>query len=180
MLTLKKTAIISAVASLFGLGASFSVQAADFEDYARVVSVTPQVEQVNTPRQECNTAYETVQRQPQQQERSVGGSIVGGIAGGLLGAQVGNGNGRTAAAAVGAITGAIVGDRVENNNNNGNGGQPVYDQRQVRQCRMVDRWETRTTGYAVTYEYQRRNYTTVLPYDPGTRLKLQVSLTPRI
>lgn len=176
---LKKTAIISALASLFSVGASFSAQAAEFEDYARVVNVTPRVEQINTPRQECNTAYETVQRQPQPQERGAGGSIIGGIAGGLLGAQVGNGNGRTAAAAVGAITGAIVGDRVENNPNNNNS-QPVYDQRQVRQCRMVDNWETRTTGYAVTYEYQRRNYTTVLPYDPGSRLKLQVSLTPRI
>ncbi|MES2102911.1 MAG: glycine zipper 2TM domain-containing protein [Pseudomonadota bacterium] len=179
-LALKKTAIISATASILCLGASFSVQAADFEDYARVVSVTPQVEQINTPRQECNTAYETVQRQPQPQERNVGGSIIGGIAGGLLGAQVGGGSGRTVAAAAGAITGAVVGDRMENNQNNGNNGQPVYDQRQVRQCHMVDRWETRTTGYAVTYEYQRRNYTTVLPYDPGTRLKLQVSLTPRI
>ncbi|MES2069394.1 MAG: glycine zipper 2TM domain-containing protein [Pseudomonadota bacterium] len=175
----KKTAIISAAIGILGLGAALSAaHAADFEDYARVVSVTPQVEQVNTPRQECNTAYETVQRQPQQ-ERGVGGSIIGGIAGGLLGAQVGGGNGRTAAAAVGAITGAVVGDRVENNPNNGNG-QPVYDQRQVRQCHMVDRWETRTTGYAVTYEYQRRNYTTVMPYDPGSRIKLQVSLTPRI
>lgn len=178
--TAVKTAIVSATASIMTLGASFAAQAADFEDYARVVNVQPQVEQVNTPRQECNTAYETVQRQPQQQERGVGGSLIGGLAGGLLGAQVGGGNGRIAAAAAGAITGAVVGDRVENNNNNNGNGQPVYDQRQVRQCRMVDHWETRTTGYAVTYEYQRKNYTTVLPYDPGTRLKLQVSLTPRI
>ncbi|WP_394779398.1 glycine zipper 2TM domain-containing protein [Undibacterium sp.] len=177
-LIFNKNTIVSA-AALLGLTAGLSAQAADFEDYARVVSVQPQVEQVNTPRQECNTAVETVQRQPQQ-ERGIGGSIIGGIAGGLLGSTVGGGTGRTVAAAAGAITGAVVGDRVENNPNNNNNGQPVYDQRQVRQCHMVDRWETRTTGYAVTYEYQRKNYTTVLPYDPGARLKLLVSLTPRI
>ena len=82
------------------LTAGAAAQAADFEDYARVLSVTPQYEQVSTPRQECRTEYENVPRHSQRQERSNGGAIIGGIAGGLLGSQVGNGNGRVAAAAV--------------------------------------------------------------------------------
>jgi uncharacterized protein YcfJ len=169
--TLKQLSITTA---MLGLACSFStVQAADFEDYARVVNVTPQVEQINVPRQECRTEYETVQR---PQERSNSGGIIGGIAGGLLGSQVGGGNGRIAAAAAGAITGAIVGDRVDNNGNNG---QPTYDSRPVRQCRTVDNWQTRTNGYAVTYEYNGRTYTSVMPYDPGSRLRLHVALTPR-
>ena len=156
-------------------------RAADFDDYARVINVTPQLEQVNVPRQECRTEYETSQRQPQrEQERSAGGAIIGGLAGGLLGSQVGGGNGKIAAAAVGAITGAIIGDRADNGNNSYNNNQQGnYESRQVRQCRNIDNWETRTTGYAVTYEYGNRTYTSVMPYDPGSRIKLHVSLTPR-
>ncbi|MFZ6875226.1 glycine zipper 2TM domain-containing protein [Undibacterium sp. Di27W] len=176
----------SKAASLLAFAAVIpAAYAADFEDYARVVSVTPQVEQVNVPRQECRTEYETSQRnyprQQQQAERSNGGAIIGGLAGGLLGSQVGGGNGRIAAAAVGAVTGAIVGDRVDNNGNNGNNynNQPVYESRPVRQCRNIDSWETRNNGYAVTYEYHNRTYTSVMPYDPGSRLRIHVSLTPR-
>ena len=155
------------ILSFLALGAATAAGAADFEDYGRVLSVTPQVEQVNQPRQECRTEY--IQA---PQSRGTGGAIIGGLAGGLLGNQVGGGNGRTAATAVGAITGAIVGDRMENN---GNGG----GEQQVRQCRTIDHWQSRTSGYAVTYEYRGRNYTSVMPYDPGDRIKLHVSITPR-
>lgn len=157
------------LASVLCLGTIGAVHAADFDDYGRVLSVTPQVEQYNQPRQECRTEYVPVQPQ-----RSAGGAIIGGIAGGLLGNQIGGGNGRTAATAVGAITGAIVGDRVDNNGYNGNSTEQA-----VRQCRTVDNWESRTSGYAVTYEYQGRSYTSVMPYDPGNRIKLRVSISPR-
>lgn len=156
------------LASLLCFSTMTAASAANFDDSARVLSVTPQIEQYNQPRQECRTEY--VQA-PQQ--RSAGGAIIGGIAGGLLGNQVGGGSGRTAATAVGAITGAIVGDRIENSGNTGGSEQ------QVRQCRTVDHWETRTNGYAVTYEYHGRTYTSVMPYDPGDRVRLQVSITPR-
>ena len=181
MHTTKLSTILATTALLsLNLGATIA-HAADFDDYARVINVTPQLEQVNVPRQECRTEYETSQRPPQrEQERSAGGAIIGGLAGGLLGSQVGGGNGKIAAAAVGAITGAIIGDRVDNDNNgNNNNSQDRYESRQVRQCRNIDNWETRTTGYAVTYEYNNRTYTSVMPYDPGSRIKLHVSLTPR-
>jgi uncharacterized protein YcfJ len=147
--------------------------AAEFDDYARVVSVSPQVEQVNQPRQECHTEYVTVQR---QQGRGIGGSILGGVAGGLLGNQVGGGSGRTAATAAGAIAGAIVGDRMENNN----GGGSVAEQQPVERCRTVEHWTTRNNGYAVTYEFHGHTYTAVMPYDPGQRVPVNVSVTPRM
>ncbi|MGE5621623.1 MAG: glycine zipper 2TM domain-containing protein [Bacillota bacterium] len=161
---------LAVAAMCFG---AVSVAAAnDFEDSARVVSVSPQVEQVNQPRQECRTEYVTVQRQPQ---RGMGGSIIGGIAGGILGNQVGGGNGRTAATAAGAIAGAIVGDRMENNNVGG----AAVEQQPVQRCVMVDNWQTRTNGYAVTYEYHGHTYTAVMPYDPGQRLRVRVSVQPQ-
>ncbi|HJU70540.1 MAG TPA: glycine zipper 2TM domain-containing protein [Paucimonas sp.] len=156
---------------LFCVGAASIVDAADFEDYARVVSVTPQVEQFNQPHQECHTEYVQVQR---QQQRGIGGSIIGGLAGGIIGNQVGGGTGRTAATAAGAIAGAIVGDRMGNSDN-----AVVTEQQPVRQCRMVEHWESRTVGYQVTYDYRGHSYTSVMAYDPGERVKLHVSLTPR-
>jgi uncharacterized protein YcfJ len=164
--------LIGAAFSLLCLSMVSAVQSADFDEYARVVNVAPQIEQFNQPRQECRTEY--VQVQPPQRERGIGGSIIGGLAGGILGNQVGGGNGRTAATAVGAITGAIVGDRMENNNDH-----PGTMEQPVRQCRSVDHWESRTNGYAVTYEYHGRTYTSVMPYDPGEKVRLHVSLTPR-
>ena len=164
--TFNNTALIGASCLL--LMTASAAMAADLEDTAKVVRVSPQTEQINQPRQECHTEY--VQAPPPN--RNVGGSILGGLAGGILGNQVGGGSGRTAATAVGAIAGAIVGDRVENNNQ-----QP--GQQEVRQCHTVDNWQTRNNGYAVTYEYNGRTYTSVMPFDPGSRLRLRVSLTPQ-
>jgi uncharacterized protein YcfJ len=157
--------------SLVGFGVLSAAAAAEFEDFARVVSVAPQMEQVNYPQQECTTEYVPVQRQA---SRGVGGSILGGLAGGIIGNQVGGGSGRSVATAAGAIAGAIVGDRMENNT-----AGPVTEQQPVRNCRTIDNWQTRTNGYAVTYEYQGHTYTSVMPYDPGARLRVRVSVIPR-
>jgi uncharacterized protein YcfJ len=157
--------------SLVGFAAFSAVHAAEYEDFARVMSVTPQYEQVNYPQQECRTEYVPVQR---QQQRGVGGSIIGGLAGGIIGNQVGGGSGRTAATAAGAIAGAIVGDRLENND-----AGVATEHQPVRQCRTVDNWQSRPNGYAVTYEYHGRTYTTVMPYDPGERMRVRVSVMPR-
>ncbi|MBC7414494.1 MAG: glycine zipper 2TM domain-containing protein [Herminiimonas sp.] len=165
------------VMALVAFSAFSAAYAGDFDDFGRVVSVSPQIEQFNQPRQECRNEYVQVQRQPQQQQRGIGGSIIGGLAGGLLGNQVGGGSGRSVATAAGAIAGAIAGDRVENNQQMQ--GAQQFEEQQVRQCRMVDHWESRTNGYAVTYEYNGRNFTSVLPYDPGQRVKVHVAVTPR-
>lgn len=164
---------LAGAALLFTFCTAGAAAAADYDDYARVVSVKPQLEQVNYPQQECRTEYVQVRR---EQPRSMGGSIIGGIAGGILGNQVGGGNGRTAATAAGAIAGAIVGDRMDNSNNGG----AVIEQQPVQQCRMIDNWQTRTNGYAVTYEYRGHTSTAVLPYDPGQQMRVRVSVVPQM
>ena len=158
--------------SALGLCALPLAQAAQFEDFGRVVRVEPRVEQIRQPRQECRTEYQQV---PVQQQRGAGGSIVGGIAGALLGNQIGGGNGRVAATAAGAIAGAVVGDRVENN------GRPqgsTMQEQAVRQCRTVDAIDSRTVGYDVTYEYRGQNHTAFMQRDPGNRVRLRVSVEP--
>ncbi|QYF91906.1 glycine zipper 2TM domain-containing protein [Massilia sp. PAMC28688] len=178
---------------LCSLGATaLPSQAAQFEEYGRVIRAQPRVEQIRQPREECRTEYVPVphqQRGYQQPQRNAGGAILGAIAGGVIGNQVGGGSGRAAATAIGAVAGAMAGDRISNN------GQPVDDRRYgrqderyndypqeqaIRQCRTVDAWESRTTGYDVTYDYRGRSYTTFTQRDPGERIRLRVTVEPDV
>jgi uncharacterized protein YcfJ len=141
-----------------------------YYENARVLSVAPQNELVNNPRQECSTEY--IRESYNSGRRDIGGAIIGGIAGGLLGSQIGKGNGKVAAAAVGAATGAIVGDRIDNN------GQRTFSARPVERCTTVDNWQTVNRGYLVTYLYDGRIYTTIMPNDPGNIVSVRVSVAP--
>lgn len=145
----------------------------DYQDRARVISVSPQVERVNNPRQECRTEYvrETYYEAPQ---RSLGGAILGGLTGGLVGSRFGGGNGRIATAAIGAGVGAIVGDRIDNNGQ-ANGRERVQT-RPIDRCVTVDNWQTVNAGYLVNYEYNGRQYSTVMDRDPGRYVPLQVAV----
>lgn len=158
-----------------------AAQAVEMEEYGRVTRVQPRVEQVRQPREECRTEYVQRQYQAPPQQRSPGGAIVGGIVGGLLGNQVGGGSGRAAATAIGAVAGAVVGDRVDNQGRPLNNQQysAQYPQEQaVRQCRMVEGYESRTVGYDVTYNYNGRSYTSMMDRDPGQRVRLRVTVEP--
>ena len=145
-----------------------------FDALGTVIGVTPITETVNTPTQSCWT--ESVQpSQPAPQQHDYLGAVIGGVAGGLLGSRFGEGNGRVAGAAVGAGVGAIVGDRLDNRDS----GSAQAAPRSVQRCQQVDHFETRTTGYEVTYEYDGQRFVTRLPYNPGNQLRLQVSVTPQ-
>ncbi len=144
-----------------------------FEAVANVISAAPINETVNTPMQNCWT--ESVQPvQPAPQQHDYLGAVVGGVAGGLLGSRVGQGNGRVAGAAAGAGIGAIVGDRLGNRDSNAAAAPAA-----VQRCQQVDHYETRTTGYDVTYEYEGQRFVARLPYNPGNQLRVQISVTPQ-
>ncbi len=175
--------LIAGMTGLITFSTAMAVQAADYDDFAKVTNVTPQIEQINRPRQECHTEVVQVSRQVQtgqttSAERGTGGAVIGGIAGAIIGSQIGRGNGRTAATAAGAIVGAISGDRLENSANGRPITETVVSDQPVQKCRMVDHWESRNIGYNVNYEYKGRAYSAQLPYDPGTRLKVNVTVTP--
>jgi uncharacterized protein YcfJ len=152
-----------------------STQARAFEAVATVISVSPVTETVNHPSQRCWTEYQHVQ-QVAPPEYHYGGAILGGIVGGLLGSLMGEGNGKVAAAAVSAGVGAIAGDRIANAN--ANAGQVYTSSTPIQRCEQVSNAETRTT-YQVTYEYGGQRFMTRLPYDPGSQLRVNVSVTPK-
>ncbi|MGI4849424.1 MAG: glycine zipper 2TM domain-containing protein [Janthinobacterium lividum] len=145
-----------------------------FSDNARVVRVQPRIEQVSMPQEECRNEVETVQAPNNNGGRGLGGALIGGIAGGILGNQVGGGSGRTAATAIGAIGGALAGENVANNTAAPQG----YAQREVRRCHTVNRVVERPNGYDVTYQYQGRNYSTVMANSPGSSIRVNVLVTP--
>lgn len=170
---MKKTLFAAAAALTLGSPLASAFEHDRFEDYARVLEVDPQYERVNVPRKECYSEYEPAVHRGSG-GKTLAGPIIGGVAGGLLGSQVGKGNGKVAAAAVGAAVGAIVGDRLSDRGR----GSYDYGEREVRRCRTVDHWETRLSGYRVVYEYAGRTHTTILPYDPGRRLAVNVAVEP--
>lgn len=147
-----------------------------YYETAQVLSVSPRTETINNPRQECHTEYErgASYNSYNSGERDVGGAIIGGIAGGLIGSNVGKGKGRVASAAIGAATGALVGDRIDNSNN----GYNTTSTRPIERCASIDNWQTVTRGYVVTYRYNGRDLTTVMPYDPGNTLRLRIAVVP--
>lgn len=163
---------IAPLAAALALAAPGAFAEHTFEDYARVKDVTPEYERINLPRKECYSEY--VPERRRHHHSGAAGPLIGGVAGGIIGAQVGKGNGRVASSAVGAIIGAMVGDHLQAHQRGGD----EYYEREVRRCRMVDNWENRISGYRVVYEYQGRTYNAVLPFDPGSRLAVNVTVAP--
>jgi uncharacterized protein YcfJ len=99
---------------------------------------------------------------------SATGGIIGGVAGALLGSQIGGGSGNKAATAAGAIIGAMAGDRVANPD------QPHTEL--VERCRQVDSFRDVIKGYNVTYRYNGQDIAITLPYQPGSTLRVGVSV----
>jgi len=152
VLTKKQTKKVFGAIALASLGAVS--QAAQFEDWARVVSSQPQYEQ-GPRRQVCNGSS----------SNSPGvGTVIGAVAGGLIGSQVGRGNGRVAATAGGAVVGALSGNHNENKDGN---------------CYMEETGG-RLIGYAVSYEYNGRVFTDTFATPPnGESIRIRVSVGPR-
>jgi len=163
--------------SLVFTGASMTAAAGGdrYEDRARVTRVTPQIERVNSPVQECHTEY--VRESYYEKSRpSNGGAIVGTIAGGLIGSRFGGGNGRLIATAVGAGLGGVIGDRHDNRYSQR--GHQRVETRPVERCETFDRWDSVTTGYLVDYKYNGRHYSTVTQDRPGRYIPVKVSVRP--
>lgn len=142
-----------------------------YYDQAKVLSVTPQFERINTPTQQCHTEY--VRETYSNADRSVGGSIIGGVAGALLGSTIGRGNGRVAAAAIGAGVGAVAGDRIDNQNNN-----TQTTERPVERCVAVDNWQTVARGYLVNYSYNGRTFNTISYERPKDTIRVSIAVAP--
>ena len=157
-------------------------------DYARVTHVEPRYRQVriSVPRQQCysETRYVPDERAYRGERPAAGGMILGGLIGAVIGHQIGNGYER----GIGTVAGAVIGSAIGHEAAQRSAGGPEYGDygdhggRQVEGERCVTRYsdsvEQRIDGYRVSYVYNDRNYQTDLPYDPGERVRVRVTLSP--
>ena len=157
-------------------------------DYARVTHVEPHYREVrvSVPRQECyaETPYVPDQRYDGRDSQVAGGTILGGLIGAVIGHQIGRGGGRAAGTVAGAVIGGAIGHDAAQRNADGPGyGYDDRDVRPVERQRCVTRYadsvEQRIDGYRVNYWYNGRDYQTDLPYDPGERLRVRVTVSPQ-
>ena len=150
-----------------------SLQALAYEADARVINAEPINERIYNQEQCTRESNYNPPQQRSNQSKDYTGSVIGAIAGGLLGSTIGNGNGRIVAAAAGAGVGAMVGDNIARPST------PEYTQNYVQEKCSSGGYTYQTTGYRVTYIYDNREYTTNMPYNPGTHLPVSIQVTPR-
>jgi uncharacterized protein YcfJ len=157
-------------------------------DYARVTHVEPRFRQVriSVPRQECytETHYVTDEYAPAAARPAAGGMILGGLIGAVIGHQIGDRDNRGVGTLAGAVIGGAIGHDVAQRRAEGQyaGGYGEQEARPVdtERCetRYGERTEQRIDGYRVSYRYNGRNYQADLPYDPGERVRVRVTVSP--
>jgi len=175
-----------------------------FTEYAPVINVQPVYKQVRyeKPSRECwveqeehvvisegsNRGYGN--RRSYSRTYSGGDAIVGGVIGGVIGNQLGKRGSRGArngATIAGAIVGSVIANEVRGADVNRhrsrrdlNRPKRVVSSRPVEHCRETTHtsYEQRIQAYDVTYEYRGKTFTTRMKRDPGSRIELQVNISP--
>ena len=189
--TVTRSLITLAVASTFslpalagkGYGQNSSYGHASY-DYAKVVEVNPIFEryEVNHPVEQCYHKEVPV-RKSNYRNKSRTPEIVGAIIGGVIGNQVGkNGGGsaRDVATVAGAVLGGSIGRDVKHKNNRRYNSGYTQQYKTVKHCELRDNYvsEKKLVGYDVAYKYNGKVFHTQTDYDPGRKIRVQVSVNP--
>lgn len=153
--------------------------------WADVLRVDPVYEQgeaesTQQPHPECYDE-QVVPPPPAHADQRAGGTVLGAVIGGVLGNLIGRGNGRKATTVVGAVAGGVVGNNIASANEAAaDDAEPPPPAGIERHCSEVANTqnERRIVGYDVEYRYRGEIYMARLPYDPGDRLRVRVSVIP--
>jgi uncharacterized protein YcfJ len=145
-------------------------------DYAEVIKVRPVYREVrvSTPIRECWDQPVLHSSGRNSHPKPASGMAIGGILGGVIGHQVGKGGGKRLATALGVVIGAGIGHDAVNGHVQSNQSYSQYEERcevqhQVSYVEAVD-------SYDVSYRYQGERYHIEMPYHPGERIKLRISV----
>lgn len=158
------------------LTASVQAEPASRYEFGTVLESHPimEISRHQEPRQQCWD--ESVVYQERRRHQSATGTILGGIIGAAIGNKVGHGKSNKRVGAVaGAVLGATIGNDVSRKGRHGHSYQAVE-----QRCRTVYDVveEERVVGYKVKYRYAGHTYTTETAKDPGSSLRLKVSIEP--
>ena len=150
--------------------------AGSFVDYAQITEVTPMFELISKPETVCQNEIIRERVEPQLNAEGIAGAIIGGAAGAVLGHQVGKGRGKDVATAIGGIAGALAGERYAGNDSSG----PTYQDRSVKNCRVISNSRKELTGYNVEYVYHNQTSSVIMSEKPtSSRLPLIVNFEPK-
>lgn len=140
--------------------------------FADVLSAEPWYETVETvrPSEQC---YDTHIRRERGNTGS--GALVGAVIGGVAGSNVGSGSGRRAATVAGAVIGGLIGNEAEKDRRSSS-----RRVERVTECEVVDEvtTEQHIAGYEVQYRYRGEIFVSRLSYDPGSKLRVRVAVSP--
>ncbi|MBB3046167.1 uncharacterized protein YcfJ [Litorivivens lipolytica] len=139
-------------------------------DYAKVTSAVPVYEQVSREVPSRHCWEETVHY---ESRRSTAAPLVGAIIGGLIGHHVSAHDDAPLGTFLGAGVGAAIGSHTQRERRGDH-----YHVEERCETTYETQWHEEIVGYDVTYRYHGRNYKTRLPYDPGKRIRINVSVTP--
>ena len=145
--------------SAFSLFATFFSITFQAQEIGRVISSFPIIQQVAVPRQVCSQQQVTT-----QPHKSGAGAVMGAIAGGTVGHAIGR---DALGTAIGMFGGAILGDKIE--------GNPNPHLRNVQRCTQHMVYDSRITGYNVVYEFAGKQYSAMMPTNPGPVVQLQIT-----
>ena len=118
------------------------------------------------------------------------GTVIGALIGGVVGHAFGRGDGNKAATAAGAVAGGVAGNRfaaaqdqkintlqqVDAERDAVNAS--LRDCREARPIRGSKQPERRIVGYDVEYRYKGEIYMARLPFDPGDRMRVKITVIP--
>jgi uncharacterized protein YcfJ len=151
----------------------------DKSAYARVIEVTPVYREIRVeqPVEKCWQEPVRSRYRTQHYSNSAGATLAGGLIGGIIGHQFGSGRGNKLATAVGTIIGAQAGHDA------GRDLDPYYEESYTRykdvcEVQTTSRYEEVADGFKVKYSYNGKNYLTHMPYNPGERIKINVTVNP--
>ena len=169
-----KTPLLIAALAALGTHAGLAAAQQAYGDVARVISATPIRDTVTESRRDCRV--ETVTGYQERREAPSGaGAVVGAIVGGVIGHQFGNSTaGRDHGTAAGAVVGGLIGNQVEKDNNT----ERAPLAREVERCRFVPETRERVVAWDVRYEYNGREFSARMGYDPGPEMPVNVEVRP--
>jgi uncharacterized protein YcfJ len=120
------------------------------------------------------------------------GTVIGALIGGVIGHAFGRGDGNKAMTAGGVVAGGVAGNRIAAAQDQKTNAQQQADAERdavsasLHDCREPPRGtvrnsaqpERRIVGYDVEYRYKGEIYMARLPFDPGDRMRVKITVIP--
>lgn len=159
--------VIIGAAAASAIGAVAGYRLYESANFAEVISVTPAMETVSVPREQCRDVL-VEQPQPTKDPKQITGTVAGAVIGGVLGNQVGGGSGKKLATVGGAVAGGYAGNKIQEELQEGKTTQQLQ-----QTCETVYDRREEQVGYDVTYRLEGEESVVRMDRHPGDRIPLK-------